>query len=60
MKLVGFELSETATRIGGALTYVPTKNWAISASYDFDHVKSDDPARSVDRHRVGISASYTF
>ena len=53
-------LNETATRVGGALTYTPTKNWAISASYDFDYVKSDDPSRNVERHRVGLSASYTF
>ena len=54
------DLSETATRLGGALSYVPNKNWTISASYDFDRVSSDDPARSVERHRVGLSASYSF
>ncbi len=53
-------LNETATRLGGALSYVPTKNWTLSVSYDFDHVNSDDPSRSVQRHRVGLNASYTF
>lgn len=51
---------ETTARFGGALTYTPTKNWSLSATYDFDHTQSDDPARSVERHRAGLSAAYTF
>jgi hypothetical protein len=53
-------LNETTNRLGGALTYLPTKNWTIAATYDYDHVNSDDPSRRVERHRVGLSASYTF
>ncbi len=53
-------LDEAATRLGSALSYLPTKNWTISANYDFDNVSSDDPARSVQRHRVGVSAIYAF
>jgi hypothetical protein len=53
-------LSETANRFGLALTYVPTKNWAISASYDLDRTRSDDPTRGMERHRAGLSTSYTF
>ena len=39
---------------------LPSKNWTLSASYDYDHVNSDDAARNLDRQRVGINASYTF
>ncbi len=53
-------LNETATRVGTALSYLPAKNWTISITYDLDHTKSDDPSRSVERHRVGVSGSYTF
>lgn len=53
-------LDETATRAGVALSYLPTKNWVVSASYDFDHVSSDDPVRSTERHRAGLNVSYTF
>lgn len=53
-------LNETTNRFGAALSYLPTKNWIISINYDFDRVNSDDPARSVERHRAGLNASYTF
>lgn len=53
-------LNETTSRLGGALSYLPTKNWTVSATYDYDHVRSDDPARGMERHRVGLDAAYTF
>ncbi|HVU34479.1 MAG TPA: outer membrane beta-barrel protein [Opitutaceae bacterium] len=53
-------LDETTTRVGGALSYVPNKNWTVSLSYDYDHVNSDNPFRNLVRHRVGLNASYTF
>lgn len=54
------DLDETATRAGLALSYLPTKNWIVTASYDHDRVRSDEPSRSVKRNRAGLSASYTF
>jgi hypothetical protein len=53
-------LHETARRFGGALSYMPTKNWILSVTYDLDSVQSDEPSRSVERHRAGLSCSYTF
>jgi hypothetical protein len=42
------------------LTYLPRKNWMISATYDYDRVLSDEPSRTTERQRVGINAAYTF
>jgi hypothetical protein len=53
-------IDETATRTGVAVSYLPTKNWSLTASYDYDNTRSDDPARNVIRHRTGVSASYRF
>ncbi len=53
-------VAETTTRLGLALTYSPTKNWRTTASFDYDHVNSDDPSRGQQRERVGLSASYLF
>eukprot|EP01031_Cornospumella_fuschlensis_P009072 gene9072-11145_t len=53
-------IDEKTTRGGAALTYLPTKNWTVSASYDVDRVTSGDRAREMVRHRVGVSASYSF
>lgn len=54
------DLEETATRFGAALSYLPTKNWVLSASYDFDKVSSDEPSRSTERQRIGLNATYAF
>ncbi|PTY01223.1 outer membrane beta-barrel protein [Opitutus sp. ER46] len=60
-RALGFvDLNEETTRFGAALTYSPTKNWSISATYDWDHTSSDDPMRATERHRFGLNASYTF
>jgi Putative beta-barrel porin 2 len=53
-------LNETTTRFGLGLTWLPTKNWAISGTYDLDDVNSDDPTRGQNRDRFGVSARYTF
>ena len=53
-------IDEDTTRAGLALSYLPTKNWITSASYDYDHVQSGDAARTTKRTRFGLNASYTF
>lgn len=53
-------ISETAVRAGAALSYLPTKNWSTSASYDHDNIRSDDPSRKLRRDRVALSATFTF
>jgi opacity protein-like surface antigen len=54
------DIDEDTVRAGAALSYLPTKNWTVSASYDLDHVTSGDRAREMVRHRVGVSAGYAF
>jgi hypothetical protein len=53
-------VDETTTRLGGALSYLPTKNWTLSGSADYDRVRSDDPQRSLKRKRAGLYATYSF
>jgi opacity protein-like surface antigen len=54
------DLAEDTVRAGAALSYLPTKNWTIAASYDVDRVRSEDRTREMVRHRVGLTASYAF
>lgn len=54
------DVDEKTTRLGGAISYLPTKNWLISGSADYDHTRSDDPVRNLNRRRVGLSATYSF
>lgn len=54
------DLDETTTRAGLALTWTPNPHWSVSATYDYDHVDSDDPSRDQVRSRVGVSAGYAF
>lgn len=54
------DVDEATSRFGLALTWLPTKHWAVSASYDYDHIDSDDPSRAQERQRVGVSAGYAF
>ncbi len=51
---------EDTTRAGVALTYLPTKNWSLTASYDYDNVSSDVKSREFTRHRTGVNATYSF
>lgn len=53
-------IDEETTRGGLTFTYLPTKNWSVSASYDTDLVSSAERSREMVRHRFGISASYSF
>jgi hypothetical protein len=53
-------LDETTTRFGLGISWLPNKNWTISATYDLDKVSSDDPNRDQDRGRYGVSARVTF
>ncbi|MBA4136686.1 MAG: hypothetical protein C0518_05155 [Opitutus sp.] len=54
------DLDETTTRFGAALSWIPTKNWVITGTYDRDHVASDDNARDQERGRYGVSARLSF
>lgn len=54
------DVEEDTTRAGVALSYLPTKNWILSASYDYDRVKSGDAPRNLRRERTGVNASYSF
>jgi hypothetical protein len=53
-------ISESTVRGGAALSYLPTKNWTLSAGYDHDRVRSDDPGRKLRRERIALSAIFTF
>ena len=53
-------ISEKGFRGGAALSYLPTKNWTLSASYDYDRVRSDDSSRNLRRQRVALSAVFTY
>ncbi len=53
-------VNEDTLRAGFAASYLPTKHWTLSLSYDNDHIDSDDPARNLRRERVGANASYAF
>ena len=53
-------LDEDTLRLGGALSYLPTKNWIVSGSLDYDRVTSDEAARTTKRLRFGVNGSYTF
>jgi predicted porin len=53
-------IAEDTTRLGVALSYLPTKHWTVSASFDDDHVNSDDASRRLDRQRFGLNAGYAF
>jgi hypothetical protein len=53
-------INEKTTRFGLALSWLPTKNLTVSATYDLDHIDSDDPSRSQERTRVGVSARLMF
>jgi len=54
------DVDETTTRLGFALSYLPARNWRVTASYDYDDINSDDPGRSQNRERLGLSTAYTF
>lgn len=53
-------ITEDTTAAGVALSYVPTKNWTVSATYDYDLVDSQLSSRGLDRSRVGLMATVVF
>ncbi|HLP25346.1 MAG TPA: hypothetical protein VK477_06695, partial [Acidobacteriota bacterium] len=54
------DVEETTSRVGFALSWLPTKNWVVSATVDSDQVNSDDPNREQARTRFGVSARFSF
>lgn len=54
------DVDETTVRSGVALTYLPTKNWSASATFDRDRVRSDDSSRGLRRSRIALGATYAF
>jgi hypothetical protein len=54
------DLPEETVRLGVALTYLPNKNWTVSASLDHDRVYSEDAVRDLRRNRAGLNVSYSF
>jgi hypothetical protein len=54
------DVDEDTSRFGVAVSYLPTRNWRLSTSFDYDRVNSDDPARGMKRERAALHASYTF
>ncbi len=53
-------VGDTSVRVGAALSYLPTKSWTISASCDYDRVRSDEASRDLRRARFGVNAVYSF
>jgi hypothetical protein len=53
-------ISEDTTGAGVALTYIPTKNWTVSATYDYDLVDSQVSTRGFTRSRIGVTATVVF
>lgn len=54
------DVSEDSTHAGVALTYLPTKSWTVSASYDYDFVDSGIASRGLNRSRVALSTTVLF
>lgn len=58
---IGFpSVDETTTHLGFALSYLPTKNWLVSGTFDYDNVTSGDATREYTRNRYGVNATYSF
>lgn len=53
-------VTEDSTHAGVALTYLPSKNWSVTASYDYDFVYSGLSDRGLNRSRVGLGAKVQF
>jgi hypothetical protein len=54
------DIDEDSTHAGVALSYLPTKNCTVSATYDYDFVDSGLSYRGLNRSRVGVSATFVF
>jgi hypothetical protein len=53
-------IEEDSTHAGVALSYLPNRNWTITASYDYDFIDSRISYRGLDRSRYGVSATVVF
>ncbi len=53
-------VSEKTVRAGAALSYLPSKNWTVSASVDVDQTWSQEASRDLLRKRSALSVTYTF
>ncbi len=51
---------ETNFKAGVAFQYKPAVNWSVSATLDYDRIRSDDPNRGLSRMRSGVSAKFVF
>jgi hypothetical protein len=54
------DVDERTSRLGFALSWMPSPQWLVSATLDFDRVDSDDNSRDQDRNRYGLNAQYSF
>jgi long-subunit fatty acid transport protein len=54
------DIEEDSTHAGVAVSYLPTKNWTVTASYDYDFVDSGISNRGLNRSRYGVSATVVF
>ena len=54
------DIEEDSTLAGLALTYLPNKNWKITASYDYQFVDSGISSRGMNRSVTGLSATVIF
>lgn len=54
------DVDEETFRLGTALSYLPNKNWTVSASFDVDRTDSDDAVRDLRRQRWALNATYSF
>src|SRR5271165_2234276 len=53
-------VTEDSTQAGLALNYLPTKNWIVTASYDYNFVDSGISSRGMNRSLIGVRATVTF
>jgi hypothetical protein len=53
-------IEEDSTHTGVALSYLPNRNWTITASYDYDFIDSGISYRGLNRSRYGVSATVVF
>jgi len=53
-------ITENTTHAGAAVTYLPTRSWKVSLTYDYDYVESGFSSRGLNRSQVGVRAVVTF
>jgi hypothetical protein len=54
------DVREDSTHAGLALTYLPTRSWKVTASYDYDFVDSGISYRGMNRQQFGLRATVVF